>query len=193
MKVPISQEKFLSNRSNKNRFISTLMQKLENINIASKQAQDDADVLIIETAIEEAYTRKTVVVGEDVDLLVILIARTSSQKHIFFFKPGKGNVDTKIYSSTNSMDHYNFGREHILFLHAVTGCDTTSTFFNKGKVKVLKLLENRPDLQSAAAVFKNQNCSVQDIFEHGIKLILAMYGAQKQVVSIDNYRYITFV
>ncbi|KAL4105063.1 hypothetical protein QTP88_020338 [Uroleucon formosanum] len=192
MKVPISQEKFLSNRSNKNRFISTLMQKLENINIASKQAQDDADVLIIETAIEEAYTRKTVVVGEDVDLLVILIARTPSQKHIFFLKPGKGNVDTKIYSSTNSMDHYNFGREHILFLHAVTGCDTTSTFFNKGKVKVLKLLENRPDLQSAAAVFKNQNCSVQDIFEHGIKFILAMYGAQKQVVSIDNYRYITF-
>lgn len=90
------------------------------------------------------------------------------------------------------MDHYNFGREHILFLHAVTGCDTTSTFFNKGKVKVLNLLENSPDLQSAAAVFKNQNDSVQDIFKHGIKFILAMYGAQKQVVSIDNYRYITF-
>lgn len=90
------------------------------------------------------------------------------------------------------MDHYNFGREHILFLHAVTGCDTTSTFFNKGKVKVLKLLENSPDLQSAAAMFKNQNCSVQDIFKHGIKFILAMYGAQKQVVSIDNYRYITY-
>jgi len=45
MKVPISQEKFLSNRSNKNRFISTLMQKLENVNIVSKQAQDDADVI----------------------------------------------------------------------------------------------------------------------------------------------------
>lgn len=99
------------------------MQKLENINIASKHAQVDADVLIIETTIEEAYARKTVIVGEDVDLLVILIARTPSQKHIFFLKPGKGNVDTKIYSSTNSMNHYNFGREHILFLHAVTGYD----------------------------------------------------------------------
>lgn len=86
MKVPISQEKFLSNRSNKNRFISTLMQKLENVNTASKQAQDDADVLIIETAIEEAYTKKTIIVGEDVDLLVILIARTPSQKQFFFFK-----------------------------------------------------------------------------------------------------------
>jgi len=35
------------------------------------------------------------------------------------------------------MDHYNFGKEHILFLHAVKGCDTTSASFDKGKVKVL--------------------------------------------------------
>jgi len=63
--VPISQEKFLSNPSNKNRFISTLMQKLENVNIIPKQAQNDAGVLIIETIIEEKYTKKTIMVGED--------------------------------------------------------------------------------------------------------------------------------
>lgn len=74
IKVPICQERFLSNRSNKNRFISTLMQKLENMNIISKQGQDDADVLIIETAIEKVYTRKTIIVGEDVDVLVIQLS-----------------------------------------------------------------------------------------------------------------------
>lgn len=58
MKVPICQENFFSNRSNKNRFISTLIKKLENVNIISKQAQDDADVLIIETTIEEACRKK---------------------------------------------------------------------------------------------------------------------------------------
>jgi len=55
-----------------------LTQKLENVNIISKQAQDDA--LIIKTAIDEAYTKKNIIVGEDVDLLVILMARTLSQK-----------------------------------------------------------------------------------------------------------------
>jgi len=65
MKVPISQEKFLSNRLNKNRFIFTLIQKLENVNIILKQTQDDADVLIIETAIEEAYLNKTIIVGRN--------------------------------------------------------------------------------------------------------------------------------
>lgn len=78
------------------------------------------------------------------------------------------------------MDHYNFGKEHILFLHAVTGCNTTSTFFNKGKVKVMKLLENRLDLQSTAAMFTNEISSVQDIFKHEIKFILAMYGAKNK-------------
>ncbi|KAF0748921.1 Uncharacterized protein FWK35_00020834, partial [Aphis craccivora] len=128
MTVPTNQQTFLSNRFNKNRLICTLMQKLEN----SRQAKDDADVLIIKTAIEEAQTKNTIIVGEDVDLLVIFISRTTSREKVYFLKPGKGKVETKIYSP-DCMDHYNNGRDIILFLHAVTGCDTTSTFFNKGK------------------------------------------------------------
>lgn len=34
----------------------------------SKQAQDDSDVLIIETAIVKAYTKETIIIGEDVDI-----------------------------------------------------------------------------------------------------------------------------
>lgn len=50
----------------------------------SKQAQDDADVLIIETTIEETYLKNTINVGEGVDILNILTARNPSQKQIFF-------------------------------------------------------------------------------------------------------------
>lgn len=84
------------------------------------------------------------------------------------------------------MDHYNFDKEVILFLYAVAECDKTSTFFNKGKVKVLKLFQT---LQTTAAkVFTTENCSVEDIFKHGFKFILAIYGVPKQEVSINNYR-----
>lgn len=55
------------------------------------------------------------------------------------------------------MDHFNYGRDIILFLHGVTGCDTTSTFFNKGKVNVLKLFEKRPDLTKMAEIFKTKS------------------------------------
>jgi len=37
MHVTMSQEKFLANRSNKNRLISMLMQKLQSVNIVAKQ------------------------------------------------------------------------------------------------------------------------------------------------------------
>lgn len=53
-------------------------------NIAVKQANDDADVLFIETEIEQFnVTYTTVVVDEDVDLLVLLTARTPTKQIIF--------------------------------------------------------------------------------------------------------------
>ena len=85
-----NQQQFFANIHNKFRFISMLSDKLTTENIAVKQAQNDADVLIIETAIEQLnVTNTTVVVGEDVDLLVLLTARTPIDKIIYFLKPGK--------------------------------------------------------------------------------------------------------
>ena len=76
MTVPANQQQFLVNIHNKSRFISMLSDKLITENIAVKQAQNDADVLIIETAIEQFNATNTiVVVGEDVDLLILLTAQ----------------------------------------------------------------------------------------------------------------------
>ncbi|GBP51845.1 hypothetical protein EVAR_88550_1 [Eumeta japonica] len=51
-----------------------LVEKLKPVNITTKQAKDDAGVLIIETAIALSEHQKTaVIIGEDIDLLVILI------------------------------------------------------------------------------------------------------------------------
>jgi hypothetical protein len=112
-------------------------------NIAVKQAQNDADVLIIETAIEQLNaTNTTVVVGEDINLLVLLTARTPIDKIIYFLKPGKAQQQTEIYSS-KSLFAYPKCQNHILFLHAITGCDIISAMFRRGKTSVLKLFEKR--------------------------------------------------
>lgn len=63
-----------------------LIEKLKTVNITTKQARDDTDVLIIETAIEESkHQRTAVIIGEDIDLLVILIGRTQSHQQAIFF------------------------------------------------------------------------------------------------------------
>lgn len=103
-----------------------LIEKFERVNITTKQARDDADVLVEESII-------------DIDLLVILIGRTQlHQEDIFFKKVGKGNVITQIYSS-KSFDKYPLSKKHILFLHAFSGCYTASALFKKGKKNFHKI------------------------------------------------------
>ena len=71
MKVSANQQQFLTNIHNKSRFISMLSDKLITENITVKQTQNDTDVLIIESAIEQFNATNTiVVVGEDADLLI---------------------------------------------------------------------------------------------------------------------------
>ena len=62
MKVPANQQQFLANIHNKSSFIFMLSDKMITENIAVKQALNDADVLIIETAIEQFNATNTIVV-----------------------------------------------------------------------------------------------------------------------------------
>ncbi|KAK4885772.1 hypothetical protein RN001_002043 [Aquatica leii] len=179
MKVPANQQQFFANIKNKSRFISMLSDKLTIENIAVKQAQNDADVLIIETAIEKFIaTNTTIVVGEDVDLLVLLTAKTPSHTIIYFLKPGKAQQRSEIYSS-KSLSAYPKCQNYILFLHATTGCDTKSAMFRRGKNSVLKLFEKK-DLVDCAKVFTEIDSSPQTIITKGIQFLLAVYGAPKK-------------
>lgn len=192
MTVPTSQQKFFANNHNKSRFISMLKAKFTAENISVEQANDDADVLIIETAIKKfSVTNTTVVVGEDVDLLVLLTARTPTEKIIYFFKPGKAQNQSEIYSS-NSLSNFPKCQNHVLFLHAITGCDTTSAFYRRGKTTVFKMFEKK-DLLQCAEVFKNSNSTQQHVITNGVQFLLAMYGAPKKTTCLDKLRYTSFV
>ncbi|CAG9820725.1 unnamed protein product [Phaedon cochleariae] len=53
----------------------------------SIDSSDDADVLTVKTAIEQSSHNSVAVVGEDVDLAVLLIAHTSPVRDILLLKP----------------------------------------------------------------------------------------------------------
>lgn len=71
-----------------------------------------------------------VVVGEDVDLLVILIGICKAD-NVFFMKSEKDNVPEATYSPLVAVTSP--VKEHILFLHAMSGCDKLSPFLIKEK------------------------------------------------------------
>ncbi|GBM64377.1 hypothetical protein AVEN_11649-1 [Araneus ventricosus] len=74
-----TKEKLLANECNKKRFIELLKKALQKANICVQQGVEDADLAIVNTAISVApqydYVR---VVGEEIDLLVLLTALAST-------------------------------------------------------------------------------------------------------------------
>ena len=99
------------------------------------QAKEDADRLIVTSVIEMASDfEKVVIVGEDVDLLVIFNGLNNpTHSNIYFHKCGRGKKPDILYS-TNSISS---DRHLILFADALSGCDSTSCFFGQGKAKLL--------------------------------------------------------
>ena len=73
MNITVSKEDFLTNNLNKKQFVSLLSRQLESTGSKVFMAKADADLLIVNKAIEAAETRNTVLVGDDTDLLVLLL------------------------------------------------------------------------------------------------------------------------
>ncbi|GBM90433.1 hypothetical protein AVEN_124682-1 [Araneus ventricosus] len=85
------QEHFLSNDCNKERFIAMLSVKLESEGFLVKQVTEDPDHLIVTSVIVAAEEHKcAILVGDDIDLLIILTALASPSANIFFLIKGKG-------------------------------------------------------------------------------------------------------
>lgn len=187
------QEKFFSNFKNKARFITLLVPVLNNAGISVYQAPDDADTLVIKTAVDMSETHEYVtVVGEDVDLLILLVAN-AHQSNIYFLKPGRSKTPTRIFSLKEISDTTkSVIIENVLFLHAFCGCDTTSAIYGKGKMKSVNLLLKRDDLHSIVRVFNKADANPQEVSGAGERFMLALYGAPKEESSIDKYRFAVF-
>ena len=65
--------------------------------------------------------------------------------------------------------HESTVRRNILFIHAWSGCDTTSAIFGHGKSLLLKKITTSPDLQRIADVFGDPWAKQEDVIEHGTK------------------------
>lgn len=103
MSVTICQETFLSNQNNKTHFITFLVEYLKRENISVIQAEDDANLLIVDTALK-ILNKISVIISKDIDILVLLIALTLEYMKIYMMKPERGATATTVYSSQSMND-----------------------------------------------------------------------------------------
>ncbi|KAA0194715.1 hypothetical protein HAZT_HAZT007781 [Hyalella azteca] len=122
------KEQFLTNASNKQEFVNMLSQKLVSAGCHVLQAEGDADVLIAKTAVEYANECSNTVIGEDTDLITLLIFSTNPDSEALYLQS-----DKKKGKKFRVWDIHWFQRSVgpevctlLPFVHAIAGCDTTS-------------------------------------------------------------------
>ena len=121
------------------------------------------------------------------------MALSPDNRELFFFRPPKNNILPRVYSSKTSLNNFpNIKKEHLLFIHAFTGCDTTSAFYRRGKNNFVKIFNDDLKLRAAAEVFMIEDQREEVLFNEGIFSILALYGA-KTSKNLNELRHKRFI
>ena len=188
------QEPFLANTVNKQSFIALLTDYLTTNGITVHVAEGGADVLIVSVALEHAkplhdaqqLARPVIVLGEDTDLLALLLFHTTSDMKTIYFvsqqKKGRGGATIQGKSINIQALQLNIGYyacQTILVVHALGGCDSTSALYGIGKGKVYSTIHKGiTALRESCMAIQSATASVQDVSIAGTRLLISVYGGK---------------
>ena len=170
------KEIFLTNNNNKSRFISLLAQRLRENECTVILAEEDADCLIISTAVACAQSTEVVVIGEDTDLLVLLCYHASLDGYNIYFRSELSNK-CRHWDIQKTKRVLGMHKCKILpVVHAITGCDTTSRLFGIGKGVALKKLSKTDNVTMAIEEFLKPGNHLETVVTSGEQIIASLYG-----------------
>ena len=184
------KDEVLSRDRNKQNMIDLISEKLGGKGCEVINAPGDADVQIVKAAVLSSLTRSTTLIGEDTDLLILLLHYMQQANKDLYFRSDKANCD-KLY-------HINelkivLGEElcsQLLFLHAYTGCDTTSRIFGVGKKSSVfhKLVKGDATLKYCANSFPLPKQTAASIVIKGCQAMAVIFG-DTRTDSLSSLRY----
>ena len=176
------KEDFLSNRTNKQRFIYLLADNLERSGCLVVHARADADLLITQNAIAAAHkdpNKQVVLVADDTNILLLLCWHCSTSTPSVYFRSEPRQGQKKASRCWNiAVMQTMLGTEicsNILFMHALLGSDTTSSLYGIGKKVGLKLMSTNQLFLEQAKVFSRRNSNRSEIITAGEKALVSVY------------------
>ncbi|CAC5413385.1 unnamed protein product [Mytilus coruscus] len=188
------KEQFLGNVENKQNFITLLAERFKSQNIISHHAESDADVLIVQTAVESAKSTTTVLIGEDTDLLVLLCYHMNSRNHNIIFQSEMKQSTKKFKVWDLKKTKKVLGEEFckvLPFDHAISGCDTTSRLFGIGKGKAVKKAQTDAYFMECANRFTD-TMSKEEVLRIGEEVIVCLYnGVEHEGLDLLRFRKFT--
>ncbi len=190
------REDFLANTSNKVNLIQMLATHFNSCGLKATICQADADVPLVQEALEYAKYQVTILVGDDTDLLVLLCFYPNQDFDVFLKSEPKKTQKRKKSAAVDKLWNIRKTKEAlgdtvcntILFVHALLGCDTTSRLFNIGKATALHKCQQDEAFVANAIMFVEGNASQEEIVEAGERALLIVYGGASST-SLDDLRY----
>ncbi|KAJ8875534.1 hypothetical protein PR048_023429 [Dryococelus australis] len=153
--VRTSQRDFLKNTHNKEQLIRLLIESFEHAGLVVIQAPADADTLIVETALRNYPVNKQVVVlANDTDIIIVLIARSNENTSISILCPGNSTAPGKLFNIFEIQKYIS---------------KTARIFF---------VLPCSHWLRDIASIFKNTSATVEDITSAGEKFVMYLYTSE---------------
>ena len=152
--IPFTPEKFLSNTNNKVQLVKKLSQYFKDDGNEVINCSGDADSTICHTALDLAATgeKSVVLVADDTDIFVMLIYHWKSEMKNIIFYQQKMLRGWNIASLFPKLDKV---KDYILFVRAMTGPDTTSAPYGKGKKSFLNQILKSKILQSLSMMMQD--------------------------------------
>ena len=180
----------LLSNSNKQAFIILLGSHLEKKGMRVIHAEDDADLLIVKTALQMAKQDSTVLIGEDTDLLILALFHFKDEKEQFFTcEPKEKNTKSDVWSIGRAKQALGDLCDGLLFVHALTGCDTTSRIHSVGKGAVLRKYKKIKRFRELAQCFMDETSSKEDVIEAGEQIMLLVNGETKRETTMTSTAY----
>ena len=189
--VSTSQSDFLSNSRNKAMLIKVLSQQLHSHGLTVLQAAIDADALIVMTARKLAdNSRSVTVVASDTDILAMLAVRTQPEQNILIIKPGTLGKTDNIFPIQQVQEKISEMKNVVLFLHAITGCDATSSRYGKGKKTTWTILSKSEHTRFQVCVFNIETANPDEVATSSEEFIMQLYGGIG-CDSLDKLRFLS--
>ena len=189
------KEEFLSRDLNKQRLIQLISDALKERHCTVVNSLGDADVDIVQAEVRSSLLHTTTLIGEDTDLLVLLLYYAQSDSKGLYFRSDKSKADggVKVYNINHLKEVLGLDVcSQLMFIHAMTGCDTTSRIFGVGKKTVFhKLVNGDPVLRAFGNAFTVPNQTTEVINDLGCQAMAVLFGG-KCIDSLATMRYNIF-
>ena len=182
VKLTMSKDVFLSNVANKQNMLSHYLQLAECL---TEHAEEDADLLIAQTAVQSAATKNTVLVADDTDLVILLCYYADPDGFDLFMQFSTRGTTKKNRIWDIKVTQSELGAyicNNILFIHAILGCDTTSRLYGLGKGLSLKRFTSSALFRDKAEQFCKKDTTVDDVIDAGEAALVCMYHIRPQTL-----------